>query len=71
MVNRFTLEAVMQRRPMAVISGKTYRLHDVIPAMNSDQVRFELVNVGHRSVTLEYEGRRFVLRMKLPGNQER
>ena len=71
LVDRFTLEAVMQGRPMAVINGKTYRLYSWIPAVGNDEYRFQLVEVGHRSVVLEYEGRRFRLRMDFPGSEER
>ena len=71
MVDRFDLEAVMQGRPMAVINGKTYKLHGWVAAVDNDQILFELVEVGHRSVVLECEGRRFVLKMKLPGSEER
>jgi hypothetical protein len=71
LVDRFTLEAVMQGRPMAVINGKTYRLYSWIQAVGNDKYRFQLVEVGHRSVVLEYEGRRFRLRMDFPGSEER
>lgn len=71
LVDRFTLEAVMQGRPMAVINGKTYRLYSWIQAVGNDDIRFQLVEVGHRSVVLEYEGRRFRLRMSFPGIEER
>ena len=70
-VERFRLEAVMQGRPMAVINGKTYRLHGWLPAIGNDQIRFRLVQVGHRSVTLECEGRLFELKMEFPGSEER
>jgi hypothetical protein len=71
LVDRFTLEAVMQGRPMAVINGKTYRLYSWIPAVGNDQVRFQLVEVGHRSVVLQYENHRLRLRMDFPGSEER
>ena len=71
LVNHFTLEAVMQGRPMAVINGKTYRLYSWIPAVGNDQIRFQLVEVGHRSVVLEYENHRLRLRMDFPGSEER
>jgi hypothetical protein len=71
LVDRFTLEAVMQGRPMAVINGKTYRLYSWIQAVGNDSIRFQLVEVGHRSVVLEYEGHRFRLRMSFPGVEER
>ncbi len=73
LVDRFRLEAVMQvqGRPMAVINGKTYRLHSWVPAVGNDQIRFQLVEVGYRSVVLEYEDHRFKLKMNFPGNEER
>jgi hypothetical protein len=71
LVDRFTLEAVMQGQPMAVINGKTYRLYRWIQAVGREEIRFQLVEVGHRSVVLEYEGRRFRLRMDFPGSEER
>ena len=71
LVGRFKLEAVMQGRPMAVINGRRYRLYDWVPVIDNDQFRFELVEVGHRSVVLEYEGRQFELKMEFPGTEER
>jgi hypothetical protein len=71
LVDRFTLEAVMQGHPMAVINGRTYRVYNWIQAVGNDRIRFQLVEVGHRSVVLEYEGRRFRLRMDFPGSEER
>ena len=71
LVDRFELEAVMQGRPMAVLNGRTYRLGDWVPAIGNDQIQFELVDVGHRSVVLQFENRDFVLKMKFPGNQKR
>ncbi|MHC4382167.1 MAG: hypothetical protein ACYS0J_04855 [Planctomycetota bacterium] len=71
LVDRFKLTAVMQGRPMAVINGKSYRLYSWIQAVGNDEYRFQLVEVGDRSVVLEYEGRRFRLRMVFPGNEER
>ncbi|MHC4414853.1 MAG: hypothetical protein ACYS0G_06170 [Planctomycetota bacterium] len=71
MVDRFELEAVMQGRPMAVINGMTYELRSWVAAVDNDQILFQLVEVGHRSVALECEGRRFELKMKLPGSEER
>lgn len=71
LVERFKLEAVMQGRPMAVINGNTYRLYSWIPAIGNDQVHFRLEEVGHRSVTLQCEGRRFELHMDYPGSEER
>ena len=71
LVDRFELEAVMQGRPMAVLNGRTYRLGDWVPAIGNDQIQFELVDVGHRSVVLEFENHQFVVKMKFPGNQKR
>jgi hypothetical protein len=48
-----------------VISGKTYQLGDPIPAFKNEEIRFTLVEVSQRSVTLEYEGREFELKMVL------
>ncbi len=66
LVGRFTLEAVMQGRPMAVINGRTRQIGDWIPAVDNEAVRFQLVEVRHRSVVLECEGRRFELGMEPP-----
>lgn len=71
LIERFELEAVMQGRPMAVISGRTYRLLDWVPAIDNSEIRFQLVEVGHRSVVLEFEGRRFELEMEHPGSVQR
>ncbi|MCZ6543311.1 MAG: hypothetical protein O6768_06565 [Planctomycetota bacterium] len=71
LIERFELEAVMQGRPMAVINGRTYRLLDWIPAIDNSEIRFQLVEVGHRSVVLEFEGRPFELEMKHPGSVQR
>ena len=66
LVGRFTLEAVMQGRPMAVINGRTHQIGDWIPAVDNEAVRFRLVEVRHRLVILECEGHRFELGMKPP-----
>ena len=71
LVGRFTLEAVMQGRPMAIISGRTRQLGDSIPAVDNAAVRFRLVDVRHRSVVLECEGHRFELKMESPGAHDR
>ena len=72
LVAHFRLEAVMQGHQMAVIiSTKTYRLHDWVPAIDDDQIRFRLVDVRDRSAVLECAGRRFELKMRVPGSQER
>ena len=64
------LDGVMEKR-MAVINGRTFRLHSWIPAGKPGQALYQLTEIGHRSVTLECEGRRFRLRMDYPGNVER
>lgn len=72
MVGRFRLEAVMQGSEMrAVINGKRYALHGWIPAVDNDSIRFQLIQVGHRSVILECEGRQFELTMNFPGTDAR
>lgn len=71
LVGRFTLEAVMQGRPMAIINGRTRQLGDWIPAVDNAAVRFRLVDVRHRSVVLECEGHRFELKMEHPGVHDR
>ncbi len=71
LVGRFSLEAVMQGRPMAVISGRTFQLGDSIPAVENEAVRFQLTAVRPRSVVLECEGHRFELKMESPGVQDR
>ncbi len=71
LVDRFKLEAVMRGGPIAVISGRTYQLHDRVPAVGNDQMEFELVEVRRRSVILECEGRRFEVTMDYPGSHQR
>ena len=60
----------MQGR-MAVINGKTFRLLSWIPAGKPGEALFQLTKIGHRSVNLECEGRRFRLKMDYPGSEER
>lgn len=67
LVDGFTLDAVMQGRPMAVINQRTYQLNDRIESIEDSQVQFELIEVLQRSVILECEGRRFELLMEMPG----
>ena len=62
-ITRLRLEAVMQGSPMAVISGRTYRPGEMIDSQDSGSIRFVLIEVQRRSVVLEYEGRRYELRM--------
>ena len=66
LVSRFTLEAVMKGRPMAIISGRTYQLGDWIPAVDNEAVRFRLDEVRERSVVLECKDHRFELKMESP-----
>ncbi len=70
LVGKLKLEGVMQDT-MAVISKKTFRLNEWIPAGKPGQALFQLTEIGHRSVTLECEGRRFRLQMDYPGREER
>ena len=69
-VAKLKLEGVMEDT-MAVISRRTFRLNDWIPAGKPGQALFQLTEIGHRSVTLVCEGRRFRLRMDYPGSEER
>lgn len=64
---RFRLEAAMGGM-MVVISGKTYRVGDLIPGTQDEHVVFELVEIRQRSVILECEGHRFELQMASPGS---
>ncbi len=70
LVARLKLDGVMEKT-MAVINGRTFRLHSWIPAGKPGQALFQLTEIGHRSVTLVCEGRRFRLRMDYPGSEER
>ncbi len=70
LVSGLRLEGVMLGR-MAVVNGKTIRLHSWIPAGKPGEALFQLTEIGHRSVTLECEGRRFRLQMDYPGSEER
>jgi hypothetical protein len=70
LVGNLKLEGVMQDT-MAVINGKTFRLNAWIPAGKPGQALFQLSEIGHRTVTLECEGRRFRMQMKNPGSEER
>lgn len=67
LVARLKLEAVIGGGPMAVISGKTYRLGDDVPDSDMFEIRFKLVEIGQRSVILEWKGRRFEMKMESPG----
>jgi hypothetical protein len=70
LVGTLRLEGVMQDT-MAVINGNTIRLNDWVAAGKPGQALFQLTAIGHRSVTLECEGRRFRLQMDYPGTDER
>ena len=70
LVGTLKLEGVMQDT-MAVINRNTYRLNEWIPAGKPGQALFQLTEIGHRSVTLECESRRFRLQMDYPGSDER
>jgi hypothetical protein len=62
------LEASMGET-FAVISGRSYRRGDMIVGPWSEDVRFVLAEVKQRSVILEFEGRRFELKMASPGRE--
>jgi hypothetical protein len=76
LVERLKLEAAMPTGTgiaMAVISGKSYRQDEWIsPAPGaasgdgSELVKFQLVEVRHRSVILQWEDHRFELKMATP-----
>ncbi|MEE8458628.1 MAG: hypothetical protein V3S08_02080 [Phycisphaerales bacterium] len=70
LVGTLKLEGVMQDT-MAVINGNTIRLNDWVAAGKPGQALFQLTEIGHRSVTLECEHRRFRLQMDYPGTEER
>ena len=70
LVAKFKLDGVMENT-MAVINGRTFRLHTWIEAGKPGQALFQLIEIGHRSVTLRCEGRRFRLQMDYPGSEER
>jgi hypothetical protein len=66
LVDSLSLDAVMSAGPMAVISGRAYRLGDEIPVVEGERLRFRLTEVRQRSVMLEYEGRPYELKMATP-----
>ncbi len=70
LVGKLRLEGVMQGT-MAVISKETFRLNAWVPAGKPGQALFQLTEIGHRSVTLVCEGRRFRLHMDHPGSEAR
>ncbi len=61
------LEAAMSGAGIGVISGHTARLGDFIPAVGNPDVKFELIEVNHRSVVLRFEEYTFELHMANPG----
>jgi hypothetical protein len=67
--DRLRLEAAVSGS-LVVISGKTYRVGDVIeaPVQGGELARFKLVEVRHRSAVLECEQRQFEIQMTSPGN---
>jgi hypothetical protein len=67
LVDQFTLDAAMSSASLAVIDGETYRQGSRLPAIGDEQVVFLLEEVRQRSVVLFYEGRRFKLKMSIPG----
>jgi len=67
LVDQFTLDAAMSSADLAVIDGQTYQQGSRLPAVGDEQVVFLLEEVRQRSVVLVYEGRRFELKMSIPG----
>lgn len=67
LVRQLRLEAVMRRNPMAVISGRTYRVGDEIVLGEEASYNFRLVEVRERAVVLEHDGKRYELTMSIPG----
>ena len=67
-VGRLKLEAVIAGGPMAVISGRTYRLGEEVPEDDMFEIQFRLVEIRQRSVILDWEGRRFEMKMDSPGD---
>ncbi|GEM_PF-669201 len=68
LVAQFALEAVMwSNPPTVIISGQTYAPGDFLPVVGNEQIRFQLVDLNERSVILQWEDRKFELRMTPPG----
>lgn len=67
LARQFRLEAVMSGEGegggMAVISGKPWRLGQMIPAVNNSEILFELSEIRSRSVVLRFEEHTFELSM--------
>jgi len=47
-------------------NGNMYRLGDNVPDGDGLEIRFKLVEIRQRSVILDWEGRRFELKMESP-----
>jgi len=66
LVDAMSLEAVMPSASLAVINGRTLEVGQMVAGGRAGEHRFLLLEVRQRSVTLEYEGRRFELNMRRP-----
>ena len=66
-VERLTLDAAMTGTAMAVISGKLYRLNDMISSKDNPNLRFQLIEVHARSIVLRHNEFNFELSMDGPG----
>jgi len=66
LVDAMSLDAVMPSASLAVINGQTVGIDQTVRAGRAGEHQFLLVEVRQRSVTLEYEGRRFELNMRRP-----
>jgi hypothetical protein len=64
--DQFKLEAALGTS-MAVISGKKYRVGEVMHGKDGDQFQFKLVEIRQRSVILECQNRQIELQMAPPG----
>jgi hypothetical protein len=67
LVDGLRLDVAMSSAALAKINSKRYQIGDLVPVEGSP-VSFELIEVRHRSVVLEYEGHRFELKMNKPGS---
>ena len=67
LVDGLRIDVAMSSAALAKIDGKRYQVGDLVPIEGS-VLSFELVEVRHRSVLLEFEGRRFELKMNKPGS---
>ena len=66
LVDAMSLDAVMPSASLAIINGQTTETGQTVRAGRSGEHEFLLREVRQRSVTLEYEGRRFELNMRRP-----